>query len=197
MKDDEFVISADEKTSIQARCRKHHTVPARPHRPVRLEHEYKRCGAWVYLAALDVHHARVFGRCEPTNGIAPFDRLVEQVMTRPPYNEARRIFWVVDNGSSHRGPTSVDRLQSKFPHLTLIHGPVHASWLNQIEIYFSILQRKVLSPNDFAGLDVLAEKLLDFQYYWEAAAKPFQWRFTRRDLAALLSKLSPDRPMAA
>ena len=197
LKGDEFVISADEKTSIQARCRKHRTLPARPHMPVRMEHEYKRCGAWAYLAALDVHHARVFGRCESTNGIAPFDRLVEQVMTRPPYNEARRVFWVVDNGSAHRGPTSVGRLQSKFPRLTLVHGPVHASWLNQIEIYFSILQRKVLSPNDFTGLDVLAERLLDFQYYWEAVAKPFQWKFTRRDLAALLSELSRNQQMAA
>jgi hypothetical protein len=124
-----------------------------------VEHEYARCGAWAYLAALDVHHARVFGRCESTTGIAPFDRLVEQVMTRPPYNEARRVFWVVDNGSSHRGAASVARLQNKFRRLTLVHGPVHASWLNQIEIYFSIIQRKVLSPNDFSGLQTLAERL--------------------------------------
>jgi hypothetical protein len=104
---DEFVISADEKTSIQARRRIHQTSPPRPHQPMRVEHEYARCGAWAYIAALDVHHARVFGRCESTTGIAPFDRLVEQVMTRPPYNEARRVFWIVDNGSSHRGAASV------------------------------------------------------------------------------------------
>jgi hypothetical protein len=185
---DEFVISADEKTSIQARRRIHQTSPPRPHQPMRVEHEYARCGAWAYIAALDVHHARVFGRCESTTGIAPFDRLVEQVMTRPPYNEARRVFWIVDNGSSHRGAASVARLQRKFRRLTLVHGPIHASWLNQIEIYFSIIQRKVLSPNDFAGLDTLAERLLDFQYYWEATARPFQWKFTRSDLATLLSK---------
>jgi len=140
---DEFVISADEETSIQARRRIHQTSPPRPHQPMRVEHEYARCGAWAYIAALDVHHARVFGRCESTTGIAPFDRLVEQVMTRPPYNEARRVFWIVDNGSSHRGAASVARLQSKFRRLTLVHGPIHASWLNQIEIHFSIIQRNL------------------------------------------------------
>ena len=196
LKHDEFVISADEKTSIQARRRKHSTAAPRPHLPMRVEHEYARCGAWAYMAALDVHHARIFGRCESTTGIAPFHRLVEQVMTRPPYNQARRVFWIVDNGSSHRGAASVARLQEQFPRVTLVHGPVHASWLNQVEIYFSIIQRKVLSPNDFSGLDALAQRLLDFQYYWEETAKPFQWKFTRQDLANLLAKCSTGRRAA-
>jgi hypothetical protein len=164
---------------------------------MRVEHEYGRCGAWAYIAALDVHRARVFGRCETTTGIAPFDRLVEQVMTRPPYNDARRVFWIVDNGSSHRGKASIARLKHLFPRLTLIHGPVHASWLNQVEIYFSIVQRKVLTPNDFTGLNQLAERLLDFQYYWEATAKPFEWKFTKADLATLLAKLSAHEKLAA
>ena len=188
---DEFVISADEKTSIQARRPRHPSLPPQPGLPMKVEHEYKRCGAWAYLAALDVHHARIFGRCERRTGKAPFDRLVEQVMTRPPYNDARRVFWIVDNGSSHRGLASVQRLQQKFPRLVLVHGPVHASWLNQIEIYFSILQRKVLTPNDFPNLNALAERLFSFQYYWETIAKPFQWHFTRDDLARLLAKCSP------
>jgi hypothetical protein len=197
LKSDEFVISADEKTSIQARQRKHSTLPSAPKRPMRVEHEYGCCGAWAYIAALDVHRARVFGRCETTTGIAPFDRLVEQVMTRPPYNDARRVFWIVDNGSSHRGKASIARLKHLFPRLTLIHGPVHASWLNQVEIYFSIVQRKVLTPNDFTGLNQLAERLLDFQYYWEATAKPFEWKFTKADLATLLAKLSAHEKLAA
>lgn len=190
LKDDEFVISADEKTSVQARQRKHPTLAPAPKHLMRVEHEYKRCGAWAYMAALDVHHARVFGRCEATTGIAAFHRLVEQVMTRPPYNDARRVFWIVDNGTSHRGESSVKRLQALFPRLTLVHGPIHASWLNQVEIYFSIVQRKVLTPNDFASLDLLAERLLDFQAYWESTAKPFEWKFTKADLAVLLAKLS-------
>ena len=113
---------------------------------MRVEHEVWRCGAFAYLAALDVHHARVFGRCEPQNGIGPFDRLVEQVMTRPPYNDARRVFWIVDNCSCHRGAKAVQRLRDQYPRLTLVHAPIHASWLNQVEIYFSIVQRKVLAP---------------------------------------------------
>jgi hypothetical protein len=194
LKDDEFVISAEEKTSIQARRRKHPTHACRPRTSMRVEHEYWRCGALAYLAAVDVHHARVFGRCEPQNGIAPFDRLVEQVMTRPPYHDARRVFWVVDNCSSHRGLKAVQRLRDQYPQLTLVHAPVHASWLNQVEIYFSIVQRKVLSPNDFPNLDALAERLLDFQYYWESAARPFEWKFTRQDLAELLTKLKKHAP---
>ena len=189
LKDDEFVISADEKTSIQARCRRHPTRTCQPGRPMRIEHEYRRGGAWAYLAALDVHHARLFGRCESKNGIAPFDRLVDQVMTRSPYDEARRVFWIVDNGSAHRGTRAVARLQTRYPRLVLVHGPLHASWLNQIEIYFSIVQRKVLTPNDFSGLDAVAERLLAFQSYYESIAKPFEWKFTRQDLVQLLSKM--------
>jgi hypothetical protein len=189
LQEDEFVISADEKTSIQARRRKHATQRCRPGTPMRVEHEYFRCGAWTYIAALDVHRAKVFGRCEETNGIAPFDRLVEQVMTRPPYNDARRVFWIVDNCSSHRGLRAVERLRNRYSQLTLVHAPVHASWLNQIEIYFSIVQRKVLTPNDFTDLNTLAERLLNFQYYWENAARPFEWKFTRQNLAQFLAKL--------
>ena len=189
LKEDEFVISADEKTSIQARRRKHATDKCRPDTPMRVEHEYTRCGAWAYIAGLDVHHARIFGRCEANNGIDPFDRLVEQVMTRPPYNAARRVFWIVDNCSAHRGVRAVERLRNRYSQLTLVHAPVHASWLNQIEIYFSIVQRKVLTPNDFPDLNSVAERLLNFQYYWEDKAKPFEWKFTRKDLAELLAKI--------
>jgi hypothetical protein len=189
LRDDEFVISADEKTSIQARRRRHPTQVGQPGRPMRVEHEYQRCGAWAYLAALDVHRARVFGRCETNSGIAPFDCLVEQVMTRPPYDQARRVFWIVDNGSAHRGSRAVTRLQSRYRNLVLVHGPVHASWLNQIEIYFSIVQRKVLTPNDFPTFAAVAERLLEFQSYYESIAKPFEWKFTRRDLTLLLSKI--------
>jgi hypothetical protein len=193
LKDDEFVISADEKTSIQARHRKHVTRNCRPRTPLHVEHEYFRCGAWTYIAALDVHNARIFGRCESKNGIAPFDRLVEQVMTRPPYNDARRVFWIVDNCSAHRGAKAVERLRSRYPRLVLVHAPVHASWLNQIEIYFSIVQRKVLTPNDFTDLNGVAERLLAFQYYWETTGRPFEWKFTRQDLAELLAKVGTSR----
>jgi hypothetical protein len=191
LKDDEFVLSADEKTSIQARRRRHPSYPAKAGAVMKVEHEYTRCGAWAYLAALDVHRVKLFGRCEPKSGIAPFDRLVADVMSRPPYAEARRVFWIVDNGSSHRGSRSIERLQQRYSNLVLVHGPVHASWLNQIEIYFSILQRKVLMPNDFQSLEELEARLLGFQNYYEQIAKPFEWKFTRRDLNELLHKLNP------
>jgi hypothetical protein len=123
------------------------------------------------------------------NGIEPFDRLVAQVMTQPPYADARRVFWIVDNYPSHRGPRSITRLQQRYSNLVLVHGPVHASWLNQIEIYFSILQRKALTPNDFQSLEELRERILGFQSFYEQIAKPFEWRFTRRDLTALLNRI--------
>jgi DDE superfamily endonuclease len=188
----DYLISADEKTSVQARLRKHHSLPPRPQQPMYVEHEYTRGGAWAYLAAWDVHCARVFGRCEESNGIASFDRLVDQVMSQKPYRRAERVFWIVDNGSSHRGQRAADRLRAAWPNLVLVHTPVHASWLNQIEIYFSIVQRKVLTPNDFSSLDEVRDCLLRFQTHYEHAAKPFQWTFTRRDLAALLAKLKAE-----
>jgi hypothetical protein len=163
---------------------------------MRVEHEYDRGGALAYLAAWDVHHARLFGRLEPTTGIAPFGRLVEQVMTVQPYASAKRVYWVVDNGSSHRGQASVKRLEGKWRNLRLIHLPVHASWLNQIEIYFSILQRKVLTPNDFVDLAEVEARLLGFQHRYEQTAVPFDWRYTKADLDRLLRRLTEHEQLA-
>lgn len=185
----EYVVCADEKTSIQARRRRHRSLPPAPGRPMRIEHEYVRAGAWAYLAAWDVHRAKVFGRCERKTGIAPFERLVAQVMTQEPYRSARRVFWIVDNGSAHRGQRARARLHATWPKIVLVHTPVHASWLNQVEIYFSVVQRKVLTPNDFPSLAAVRDRLHRFQDHYVQAAMPFQWTFTRRDLAALLTKL--------
>ena len=195
LEDDEFVMSADEKTSIQARQRIHPTAPPQPGCPMRVEHEYERRGAWAYLAALDVHRAHVVGRCEATTGIQPFRRLVEQVMATAPYRHARRAFWIVDNGSSHRGARSIQRVHTWDPRVQLVHTPCHASWLNQIEIYFAIVQRKVLTPNDFASTAEVADRLHQFERHFAKIAKPFKWTFTRDDLANLLTKL--DSPSLA
>jgi transposase len=188
--DNEFVICADEKTSIQARCRCHPSLPPGRARLLRVEHEYERKGAVAYMAAYDVHRAKVFGRCEEKTGIEPFGRLVEQVMTAEPYVSAERVFWVVDNGSSHRGQASVDRLEGEWPKLRLVHLPVHASWLDQVEIYFSVAQRKVLSPNDFFDTDAVAWCLAAFEARYNAVANPFDWRFTRDDLDELMARIS-------
>lgn len=149
----------------------------------------------AYLAAWDCGRAKVFGRCETTTGIEPFRRLVQQVMSQEPYTSARRVFWVVDNGSSHRGQASIQRLSDDWPHARLVHLPVHASWLNQIEIYFSIVQRKVLTPNDFSDLQHLQQGLLSFQEHYQQAAQPFQWQFTRKDLKALMTRLEQTRQL--
>ena len=187
---DDFVISADEKTSIQARHRRHMSLGPRAGEGQKVEFEYTRKGALSYLAAWDVGRAKLFGRCEAKTGIIPFSRLVQDVMTCEPYCSARRVFWILDNGSSHRGLPSIDRLQSKWPQIIVVHLPVHASWLNQIEIYFSILQRKVLTPNDFLSLVDLRERIGAFQEHYEKIARPFEWKFTRKELSDLLHKLS-------
>jgi hypothetical protein len=183
------VLSTDEKTSIQARRRIHASLPPAPHRPMRIEHEYERQGAWAYLAAWDVRRAKVYGRCERKTGIAPFERLVAQVMAQEPYRSAARVFWIMDNGSAHRGERCLARLRQRWPSIIAVHTPVHASWLNQVEVYFSVLQRKALTPNGFTTLAELEDRLLRFQEHYATVARPFEWKFTRRDLARLLARL--------
>jgi DDE superfamily endonuclease len=191
----EFVISADEKSQLQALGRRHPTVPTGPGRATRYEFEYRRGGTLAYLAAWDVHHARLFDRVEERTGIKPFGRLVEEVMTSEPYASAKRVFWVVDNGSSHAGQASIERLEGAWENLRLIHLPIHASWLNQVELYFSIVQRKALTPNDFASLEELGERLLSFGRRYRGIARPFQWTFTRRDLDRVLARVeAQERP---
>jgi hypothetical protein len=187
---DEYVISADEKSQLQALRRRHRGQPPGPGRPRRVEFEYTRGGTLAYMAAYDVHHARVFGQIAPKTGIEPFTHLVAKVMATEPYASAKQVFWVVDNGSSHNGWRSILRMEEAWPNATLVHLPVHASWLNQIEIYFSILQRKAISPADFANLDDLATRILTFQDRYNTTAQPFDWRYSRDDLNTFLTRLT-------
>jgi transposase len=187
--DNEYVISSDEKTSIQARCRCHPTLAPGAARAMRVNHEYDRGGALAYLAAYDVHRAHVIGHCAPTTGIDPFMTLVEKVMTTEPHASATRVFWVVDNGSSHRGQAAINRLTARFPNAVMVHTPVHASWLNQIEIYFSIIQRKIVTPNDFTSLDQVENRLIAFECRYNQTARPFRWKFTPADLEDLLTRI--------
>lgn len=143
---EEFVICADEKTQLQLRERIHPPTPPAPGRPQRVEHEYRRHGTCAYQAARDVHHACLFGHVVERSTIVNFDRLVARVMAQQPYTSAERVFWIVDNAGIHRGRTSIARLEGRWPNLRLIHLPVHASWLNQIEICFSIFARKAWTP---------------------------------------------------
>jgi hypothetical protein len=186
----DYVISADEKTSIQARGRiAPGTAPA-PGQMRRVEFEYKRAGALAYVAAWDVRRAKVFGLCAETTGIETHHRLVDMVMGQEPYRSAERVFWITDNGSSHRGQVAAERLSRWYSNAIQVYTPVHASWLNQIEIYFSVVQRKVLMPNDYPDLLTLRRALMEFQSYYESVARPFEWKFTRQDLAEILAKLA-------
>jgi hypothetical protein len=152
---------------------------------MRVNHEYERGGALAYLAAYDVHQARVFGRCAPSTGIKPFMALVAQVTTTEPYASAKRVFWVVDNGSSHRGQAAIDRLAQRFLNAVMVHTPIHASWLNQVEIYFSVLQRKVVSPNDFTDFAEVEHRLTEFEKRYNA---------TRHTLRLEVHPPRPPRP---
>jgi len=190
------IISVDAKPSIQARARCHPTSPPGSGRPVRVEHEYGRAGALALLAALDVRTGKAFASCPPVTGIAPFMALIDQVMSREPYKSAPRVFVIVDNGSDHRGKKAARRLRDAYPNATMIHTPVHASWLNQIEIFFSIVQKKVLMPNDFASTAQLAVTLLGFTSRYNQTARPFNWKFTAADLARLLQQISTHQETA-
>ena len=185
---DEYVLSADEKTQLQIRQRPHPTQPPGPHRPLRVDDHYQLHGTCAYVAAWDVHYGRLFGALSDKATIPAFDRLVGVVMNTEPYRSAERVYWVVDNGTVHRGARACRRVQAQWPQLVLVHLPVHASWLNQIEIYFSILQRKVLTPDDFGSRSTLEERVLGFQAHYAKVAEPFAWQFTRDDLHRLLAR---------
>jgi transposase len=184
---DDQVISADEKTSIQAR--RHRLVAPGPGRAGRVESDYERRGALQYLCAWDVLRGIPWGRCVPKTGIVPFLGLVDQVMAMAPYRSAPRVFWIVDNGSSHQGQKSVRRLRERYPNLILVHTPTHSSWLNQIEIWFSIVQRKVLSPAAADSLEELERRILAFEAEYRRQPRPIRWTFTRQEFDLRLREL--------
>jgi len=188
LEEGDMIVSADEKTSIQ--CRQREVNPPVPGQPGHVESDYKRGGAFQYLCAWDVRRGKPYGRCEQKTGIVPFGRLVRQLMTREPYRSAPRVFWIVDNGSSHRGRRAVNRLQHQYPNLVLVHTPVHASWLNQIEIFFSIVQRKVLTPAASETVAKLKTRVFGFEMRYRGKSRPFKWRFTRADFRKRLRDLA-------
>ena len=185
---DEYVLSADEKTvQILARC--HPSLLASPGHHQRVEFEYERLGTVAYHAAWDVFRARIFGLVVPTTCIVTFNQLIDQVMTQAPYQNSARTFWIVDGGRAHHPNTFPARLQGLYPNAVAVPLPVHASWLNQIEIYFSIVQRKVLTPMEVTDQEMVTTRLLNFQDYYQETAKPFSWKFTTDDLKKRLEAL--------
>jgi transposase len=185
----DYVISADEKSQLQILHRLSLTLPPGMGQPIRVEHTYQRKGTVAYLAALDIRSGHIFGRVDESTGILPFQKLVTLVMEQEPYASANRVFWMVDNGSSHYTTTFPKRLREAYANAIAVHLPLHASWLNQIEIYFSILQRKALTPNDLTDPDAMEDRLLGFQQRYNRTAKPFNWRFTRQDLQERIERI--------
>ncbi|MBU1746988.1 MAG: transposase, partial [Chloroflexi bacterium] len=177
----DYVLSADEKTiQILARC--HPGRAAISGHPQQVEFEYERRGTVAYHAAWDVQQGRIWGRVAATTSIATFNQLVGLVMQQEPYHSSQRTFWIVDGGCAHHPNTFPTRLQALYPNAVAVALPTHSSWLNQIEIYFSIVQRKVLTPLDVSDQATLTQRLLDFQAYYQETAQPFKWKFTAADL---------------
>ena len=116
-------------------------------------------------------------------------------MTPEPYASADRVFWIVDNGSSHRGQAAIDRLAEQYPNAIMVHTPVHASWLNQIEIYFSIIQRKVSRPTT-SPTSTPSSAASPRSRTVQPDRQPFKWKFTTTDLADLLARLDHHRPQS-
>jgi len=201
------VLRSDEQTSLQARIREDPTLPPGPRRCRRVAAKDKRGGALQYLAAWDVQQGRVLGRCEARTGIASFGRRVRQVREAPEYRTPcgrgdvrRRVFWVVDHGSSHRGSAAGPRMSGAYPNAILVHVPENASGLNQVAVYGSMLPRTVLTPNDvddqaIAGffVELALGRLVE-----EADGCPSRQDrgqvAQRRGLAGPLTALQADRP---
>lgn len=186
----ESVVSADEKSGIQILRRCHPSRPTIPNHILQVEFEYDRLGTLAYHAALDVFRGQIFGQVVETTSIATFNQLVDQVMRQEPYQSDDRVFWLVDGGCAHHRSTFPARLKGLYPNAQAVLLPVHSSWLNQIELYFSIVQRKVLTPLDVADGTALTRRLLDFQDYYAEVAKPFTWKFTSADLKKRLAALA-------
>jgi hypothetical protein len=185
----EYVLSVDEKT-IQVLKRCHEGLPPVPGLVRRVEFEYERLGTIAYHAAWDVRRGQLFGRVAANTCIATFNQLVHEVMTREPYHGSARTFWIVDGGCAHHPSTFPARLQAMYSNAVAVPLPTHSSWLNQIEIVFSIVQRKVLTPMDVADEETLSRRLLAFQDYYQETAQPFSWKFTADDLRARLDALN-------
>jgi hypothetical protein len=191
LKRTDYVLSMDEKTSIQARGRRQEETPPQPKQTRRIEAEYKRNGALQYLAAWDVHRGIVVGRCEKKTGIKPFGLLVAKVLEQDPHRDSTQLVFIVDNGSSHRGHASVERMRRRDKRIILVHTPIHASWLNQVEIYSSTIQKKVLTPNDFGKLEAIRARPALYEELSNRPPKPFAWKFTRQDMLNCKKRESP------
>ena len=184
LKADEMVLCVDEKTGLQPRPRKSPTLAARPERPVRVEHEYRRCGALNLFAAFDTRTGKVYGRTAERKRQVEFIAFLEQLDREVPAS-ITTIHVVLDNLRMHKGK-QVQAWLAKHPRFVFHHPPVHCSWMNQVEQWFSILQRKRLRIADFADKAALAERLRAYIREWDQVAHPFNW--SSKSVAKVMAK---------
>src|SRR5262249_41742921 len=188
LKATEVVLCVDEKTSLQPRPRKSPTLAAQPGRPVRVEHEYGRAGALNLFAAFDTRTGKVYGRTAERKRQGEFLAFLEQLDREIPAT-ITTIHVVLDNLVMHKGQ-QVRAWLAKHPRLVFHHPPVHCSWMNQVEQWFSILQRKRLRIADFADKAALAERLAAFIDEWNQVAHPFHW--STKSVAKIMAKCQRD-----
>ena len=184
------ILSADEITGLQALSRTHPGTSAAPGRRRRYEFEYERHGTLCYAAFLDVRTGHVFGKTSETSCIQSFETALTHCLARPAAIQWERIFLILDNGPSHHPNTAPARLAALDPRIITVHLPTHSSWLNQVELYFSILVRKALTPRDCPSLAALREQIERFEGYYNQGATPFRWQFRRADLEQYVERLA-------
>lgn len=180
----EAVLCVDEKTSLQPRTRKSPTLAAAPGSPVRVEHEYERKGALNLFAAFDTRSGKVYGRTADRKRQVEFIAFLEQLDRELP-PEKTTVHVVLDNLRMHKGKQVMAWLAAH-PRFVFHHPPVHCSWMNQVEQWFGILQRKRLAIADFADKAALAERLAAFIREWNEHAHPFNW--STKSVAKVMAK---------
>jgi transposase len=183
----EKVVSVDEKTSLQPRTRKKPTKPAKPKKSVLVEDEYERKGALNLIAAFDTRTGEVFGRCFRRKRQVEFIAFLEYLDQRIP-EHITTIHIVCDNLRVHKGKQVVRWLEFN-PRFIFHFTPVHCSWMNQVEQWFSILQRKRFKIADFASIEDLRDKLYKFIEQWNSTAHPFKW--TTKSVAKVMAYADP------
>lgn len=177
-----LVLSVDEKTSIQAKQRKHPDQSARSGRWRRREFEYIRHGTASLFAALDVHSGEVLAEPIPgKNNSVNFCEFLDDIERS--VDPGLAIHVILDNGSSHRSKYT-NAWFAAHPRWRVHYTPPHASWVNQVELFFSILQRKVIRNGDFTSRDDLIAKLLGFIADYDQTAGPFKWTYAADPLVA-------------
>ncbi len=184
MRPDEVVLCADEMTSLQPRPRKSKTLPTVEDRPTRVEHEYGRCGALNLFAAFDTRTGKVYGSTASRKRQSEFIAFLEQ-LDGEISESITTIHIVLDNLRMHKGK-QVQAWLAKHPRFVFHHPPVHCSWMNQVEQWFSIVRRKRLRIVDFANKEKLAERLMSFINEWNQIAHPFNW--TSKSVTKVMAK---------